>query len=106
MKLRHDVDGEVVRVRIEGELDATSCTCLENFWTLQVERHAVIDVDLAEADAGDGRGVAVLAALVRDSVRDGRRVVLRHAPQMLAHTLYKVGLAGVLVDPREEEPYG
>lgn len=109
MKLHHDVHGDTVHVTLSGDLASDSCTCLRNFWELRVAMHDVIDVDLDDVDTGDGRGVAELAGLVQRARHAGRRVTLRNAPQMVAHTLYKVGaLAGphavVLVDPREEEP--
>ena len=108
MKLLHDVHGDRVDVRIAGDLETDSCTCLENFWELRVAEHAVIDVELSETDVVDGRGVAVFTTLVRDSLREGRHITLRHAPQMVAHTLYKVGALDdarlTLIEPREEEP--
>lgn len=112
MKLSSDVRSDgVVHVVVRGELEVASCACLRNFWELRVAPHDVVDVDLREAETGDGQGVATLASLVEDSLRAGARVTLRHAPQMVAHTLYKTGRlrdgsALELVAPREEEPYG
>ena len=111
MKLRHEITGPgQIQAWLSGDLEVSSCTCLENFWELRVAEHPVIDVELSETDVVDGKGVAVFTTLVRDSLRDGRRITLRNAPQMVAHTLYKVGLLEderlTLVDPREEEPYG
>jgi hypothetical protein len=53
--------------------------------------------------------VAALTTLLQDSLRRGSKVVLKQAPQVLAHTLYKAGLmqrvdALLIVDPREGEP--
>ena len=71
-----------------------------------------VDVDLAELEFERDDGVLVAGWIdrVRALLREHGRVNLRHCPQMLAHTLYKVGLLRdgriVLIDPREEEPYG
>ncbi len=109
MKLRHDSQGDNVYVTLEGDLSSESCTCLRNFWELRVAHHQTIDVELEDSDTGDGRGIAELAGLVQRARHAGKHVTLRNAPQMLAHTLYKVGaLRGehgvTLIDPREEEP--
>lgn len=108
MKLRHESDGDTVHVTLSGDLASDACTCLRNFWELRVAHHDVIDVDLDDVDTGDGRGVAELTGLVQRARHAGKRITLRRAPQMVAHTLYKVGaLEGdrpiVLVEPRENE---
>lgn len=63
-------------------------------------------VELGELDLADGPTVARVVTVVR-SLAEPAGIVLREAPQMLAHTLYKVGglAAGrvVLEDPRGDE---
>lgn len=72
---------------------------------------AAVVVELQEVDVADGTGALLGVDLVRRLLTHCGRVELRHAPQLLAHNLYRVGLLegpGVvaLVEPREEEPYG
>lgn len=70
------------------------------------------ELDLAELEFEPSDGVALAGWVdrVRERVRARGRVVIRHCPQMLAHTLYKAGLLRdgriVLVEVRDEEPYG
>lgn len=75
------------------------------------ERHA-LDLGDLEFDAGAEGGVDVARWVdrVRALVREHGRLSIRRCPQMLAHTLYKVGMLRdgriELIDVREEEPYG
>lgn len=68
------------------------------------------DVDLADVDTDRGRDVGALVDRLRALARPDRPVVVHACPQMLAHTLYKVGdLARgwiVLASVRDEEPHG
>lgn len=110
MKLAHEVRDGAVHARIDGDLEAASCTCLRHFWELRLAGHPRIELDLADAEAGDGVGVAELVGLVSDALRAGGTVVLRSAPQIVAHNLYRVGLLehpGLILDAtRQDEPYG
>ena len=71
-------------------------------------------IDLRELEFGaDGAAGVALSHWIdhlRERVRAHGRVIVHHCPQMLAHTLYKTGMLRdgriVLVDTREEEPYG
>ena len=69
-----------------------------------------LDLGELEFDADDGVEVARWVDRIRARVHSHGRVLVRRCPQMLAHTLYKVGLLRdgriELVDTREEEPYG
>lgn len=73
-------------------------------------------LDLEDVDVDDGPELARMVSDLRRRAaqlrQQGEVLVLRHCPQMLAHTLYK---AGVLVrgeleleldTVRNEEPYG
>ncbi len=110
MKFRKVVEGESVVAVMSGDLEVDSCTCLTNFWNLDLAGHPHIDVCLADVDALDGKAMATLVALIHDALLDGSRVTLRQAPQIVAHNLYRLDLlrhAGlVLIETRVEEPYG
>lgn len=68
-------------------------------------------IDLAGLDMEDGLAVVVAVNVLRELRERVDRLVLAHAPQILAHNLYRVGLLEgdhpiVLVDMREDEAYG
>lgn len=75
------------------------------------ERH---EIDLGElefaADADAGVDLARWVDRLRAQLREHGRLSIHRCPQMLAHTLYKVGMLRdgriSLIDVREEEPYG
>jgi len=69
-----------------------------------------VTVDLSELDVVDGPALARAASALRSLARRTPLLIVG-APQILAHTLYRVGaLEGPhairLSDTREEEPYG
>jgi hypothetical protein len=64
------------------------------------------DLELGELDLDEGVAVAEAVNAVRALAGLWGPLRLHEAPQMLAHTLYKVGALGphlVLVDPRSDE---
>lgn len=64
------------------------------------------DIDLGELDLDEGIAVAEAVNAVRGLAALWGPVRLLEAPQMLAHTLYKVGALGPalqLIDPRSDE---
>ncbi len=73
-------------------------------------------LDLEDVDADDGPALARLVSELRARAAalraQGDVLVLRHCPQLLAHTLYKAGvlergeLELELETVRNEEPYG
>lgn len=67
-------------------------------------------LDLADLDLEDGVAVAHLVTGLRALRARCDRLVLVDAPQMLAHTLYKVGALSdpglALVTPRQDEGMG
>lgn len=69
-----------------------------------------VDVDLDDVEIDRGADVVELVNALRDAGSEGRRVVVRGCPQLLAHTLYKAGILREgwleLASVREEEPYG
>lgn len=70
------------------------------------------ELDLGELEIADDDGIEVASWVdrIREQVRTHGRVIVRRCPQMLAHTLYKIGALRdgriELIDTREEEPYG
>lgn len=95
---------DVLTLRLEGEIDPQVLALfLEQ---LASAPSGELEVDLEEADVSAAAVVARLAdALRREARRIGRVRVIR-APQVLAHTLYRVGALGrgtlELVEPRDE----
>ncbi|HRX87121.1 MAG TPA: STAS domain-containing protein, partial [Phycisphaerae bacterium] len=110
MKFRHATTGTACRVELLGDLDAGECNCLEAFWDCHVgDDLTSLDIDMSLVDDIDAESVAVLTTRIRQHLADGTEVTLHRPPQMLAHTLYKVGLldhAGLtLIDPRSDEQH-
>jgi anti-anti-sigma factor len=110
MKFRHQTRGDTLYVELAGDLVSADCNCLRSFWECHVgDDLPAIEIDMTAVDSMDSESVAVLTELVRDHVATGAEVTLHQAPQMLAHTLYKIGLldhAGLtLVDPRSDEQH-
>lgn len=108
MKFRHRISGSSAHVELAGDLDARECNCLQAFWDCHLpDDLATLDLDMAAVDSLDAESVAVLTTLVRNHLATGAEVTLHHPPQMLAHTLYKIGLldhAGLtLIEPRTDE---
>ncbi|NVB37210.1 hypothetical protein G6O69_05165 [Pseudenhygromyxa sp. WMMC2535] len=76
------------------------------------EDGAAVDLDLSELEfeRDDGPAVAAWVDHLRAIAQTHGRLRVHACPQMLAHTLYKVGILRggriTLVAVREEEPYG
>ena len=76
------------------------------------EPHTAHEIDLSELEfePDEGPEIARRVDRIRALVEAHGRVRVDHCPQMLAHTLYKIGALRdgriALVDAREEEPYG
>lgn len=68
------------------------------------------ELDLHELEFDRGVELTHWVDTIREHLRVHGRVRIHGCPQMLAHTLYKVGMLTdprlELVDTREEEPYG
>jgi hypothetical protein len=69
----------------------------------------VVRLDLVDEEADDPIALANRIDELRVLLEAGCRVELANCPQMLAHTLYKVGLLRgrriVIASMRNEEPY-
>ena len=66
------------------------------------------ELDLLDLDLDDGIAVVEAVNAVRELLAHHGVLTLHHAPQMLAHTLYKIGLLESgqlrLISPRVESP--
>ena len=98
-------------LRLEGDLSAEEAAHLAAqgpHMPLPPAGHLCLR--LADLDTEDGVAVAELINLVRALAARVERLTLDSAPQMLAHTLYKVGMLEDgrirLVAPRTEEGLG
>ncbi|OBS09523.1 hypothetical protein Thpro_021851 [Acidihalobacter prosperus] len=104
--LRREADGTIA---LCGELDAAGVPSLRARLQVLAGSAAVCRLELATLDLLDAGAVIGMLEAVRSLVSGGADVTLVHAPQTLAHTLYRVGALGqpglFLVEPREEEPY-
>lgn len=98
-----------LHLSVEGALSAPAAAHL-------VAQAATLDLpdtlwlDLSELEVDDGVAVAELINLVRALAARVTLLTLHDAPQMLAHTLYKVGMLEEghirLSQPRQEEGSG
>lgn len=113
----HKLDFQVIEqaaggaVIIEGELtEANAAEFEQRMNEFTREPGQKITLDLYGLDIDDGVGLAIFINSLR-RLRDCRtRLVLKGAPQMLGHNLYRLGLldsdALALVDMRLDEPSG
>jgi ABC-type transporter Mla MlaB component len=68
---------------------------------------APLILDMADADIEDSRVCTMLVDYIRQTAERVGSVQILHAPQILAHSLYRVGALGSrssieLIEPREE----
>ena len=93
------------RHRIVGPIDVTSARLLERAIRALPAPNGALTFKLAELEVDDGPTCAVLVEAFRDLSDRGVRVTLINAPQVLAHSLYRVAaLPRIVLDPRSEEP--
>ena len=99
------------RITVGGSVDATSARAFATVLELDVAALSVgdgtIHLDLDDLELDDGSAVAEAINALRKLLLKAA-VVVHHAPQMLAHTLYKTGMLDSerirLEAPRVEEP--
>lgn len=98
-------------IRVGGSIDesvanAFALALARDVKTLSAGRDT-IDLDFEDLELDDGRAVAETVNALRELLEQAR-VTVHHAPQMLAHTLYKTGMLRgsrlALASPRNEEP--
>ena len=107
-------DAVARHLRVEGEVGETDSAAfaralVDACATVPRPEHGgSLALDLDGLDLLDGVAVAEAINGLRAALALGAPVVLHRAPQMLAHTLYKIGMltdgAISLEDPRVEEP--
>jgi hypothetical protein len=89
------VEGEIYDPDAAAFRDALACTRAPR-------------LDLLDLDLEDGVSVAETVNALRILLAHHGTMTLLHAPQMLAHTLYKIGMLQdgrlVLIRPRVESP--
>ncbi|MCA9622837.1 MAG: hypothetical protein KC731_27650 [Myxococcales bacterium] len=96
---------------IEGSVDASNARAVAQAIPQDVRALAdgdgTIHLDFEGLELDDGHAVVEVVNALR-TILEESAVVIHHAPQMLAHTLYKTGmLRGTrlsLEEPRVEEP--
>ena len=98
-----EVEGDLTR---EGALEL-----LQRLESLPAAAGGTVTLDLYGLEVTDGVAAALAVDGIRALLRRGLRVVLRGAPQVLGHVLYRVGLLEEgesleLVELRQDEPYG
>lgn len=99
------------RITVGGSIDATVAEAFGEVFEHDVRALAdgdgIIHLELDELELDDGSAVAEAVNALRRLLTHGP-VVLHHAPQMLAHTLYKTGMLQgdrlQLETPRVDEP--
>jgi anti-anti-sigma factor len=112
MKLKHEMDGQRLKVQLRGEIDGARCSCLEHFWDRHVDKDGYNEAifDMRDVDAIDAVAIATMVTLLRRLFKRPVSLILDSAPQVLAHTLYKAALLEDrkrlrLINEVTEEPY-
>jgi len=96
---------------IEGELTTENAVDFESrLSALHVDAGSAITLDMTALDIEDGVALTTAINAIRGLRAGGARIVLKGAPQMLGHNLYRIGLLEgrnpiELVDLRADEPY-
>lgn len=96
---------------IDGELDHRN-TLVLHAWCEEIsELHEPRMLDLAGLEIHDSEGIGAAVDAVRKLLQHTPALTILHAPHLLAHTLYRIGMLEPggrleLVEPRQEEPYG
>lgn len=94
-----------------GELDSADVPHLEKDLARIIPiSEGGLQLDLLQLELMDSGAVLEMHELLRRLAHPFRPLAILHAPQILAHSLYRVGDLErpdlYLVEPREEEPYG
>lgn len=102
-------DHEIVVVGDLNELNASAFAA--NARGLAIKASTPFTLNLSGLDIDDGVALAICVNVLRELRYRASRVVLRGAPQMLGHNLYRVGMLEgpakiELIDMRLDEPTG
>lgn len=97
-------------LRLVGALERDSVDALRASLTPWTGPGAV-ELDLTELEIADASGALAAVEAIRALAAVAQPVVIRGAPQLLGHNLYRAGLLETgsrieLIDMREDEPYG
>jgi len=102
---------EGVILRISGEICRKSVAQFSRDLVQEAARFGEpkmeVHLDFDELDLQDGTAVAETVNAIRELLEIMSSLTITHAPQMLAHTLYKAGILNddriTLLNPVEEE---
>lgn len=75
-------------LHLEGDLERADISLLETELPARLATAHILDC--TALDIEDGAALACLARLLKDAAVS-RKITIRGAPQLLAHTLYRVG---------------
>lgn len=108
---RYDIEWDGERLVVEGNVPSGSgpafCDALTQAARGVIVAWGSLELDLFDLELTDGVVVAEVVTAIRSIMEWHSEVVLHGAPQMLAHTLYKVGMLEdgslTLENPREDE---
>lgn len=95
-------------VALEGELRGAEAEALGTALA-GLEARSELTLELTELELADGVATALAVTALRALLARVGTLTLVGAPQMLAHTIYKVGMLGGalrLVEPRSDEGFG
>jgi len=112
LSIRTIEDSSSVKVIVEGDLNRDNIDEFESrMRSIRFDPGHKIILDLSALDIEDGLTMATTINALRELRSRTSGLILKGAPQMLGHNLYRVGLlngpaAIVLVDMREDEPAG
>jgi anti-anti-sigma factor len=98
-------------VTVEGELTEANAEEFERRMNELIQKpRREITIDLYGLDIDDGVALAAFINSLRRLCAHNARLVLKGAPQMLGHNLYRVGMLDsdriALIDMRLDEPSG
>jgi len=96
---------------VEGDIDSESAVSLYRWCEGLPVSDTPLECDLSDLEVVDSAGANAAIDVIRQLLQRSPHLFLRHAPHVLAHTLYRIGMLETgsdltLLEPREEEPYG
>ena len=94
-------------LRIEGEVEADVAALFAEQLAQMTREDAPVTLDLSEADVEDAKTCATLVEAIRSTAKRVGGLQVLAPPQVIAHTLYRIGAlqeGGVIhvVEPRQE----
>lgn len=96
---------------IDGELDLHNAASLRAWCERITAVQDARTLELGGLDILDSDGVTAAIDAIRLLLQRTPTLIVAHAPQLLSHTLYRLGMLESdarldLFEPRQEEPYG